>query len=135
MRLLALWLTLAVSSAFAQTGQITVDRARAELCTPTFCAPVLIGAHLRNGYFPVQHARVLAPGYGGDVLAFDTRIDGVPMAIHRVWTLKPEQRRVERLQGPLAGRLGVTGGCINVMPDVYARLVDCCSKGVVVIQN
>ena len=132
---LYLALFFASLNASAQSGQITVDRAKAELCTPTFCAPVLIGAHLRTGLFPIQHARVLAPGYGGDVLAFDTRVDGVPLAIHRVWTLKPEQRRIERLQGPLAGRLGITGGCINVMPDVYARLVDCCSKGMVVILN
>jgi len=133
MRVLAIVLSLWACTTWAQTQQVRVDRAKAEICTPAWCAPVLIGTHLKAGVFPIQHARVLAPGYGGDVLAFDTRIDGVPLAIHRVWTLRPEQRRIERLQGPVAGRLGITGGCINVMPDVYARLVDCCSKGMVVV--
>ncbi len=135
LRWLFLWLALLATSALAQQGQVTVYRSEAKLCTDSFCAPVLIGTHLRDGQFPSQHARVLAKGYGGDVLAFDTRIDGVPLAIHRVWLLKPEQRRIERLAGPLAARLNVTGGCINVMPEVYERLVDCCSRGSVVIQN
>lgn len=127
------------AQAKAPDGVIYINRAAATICGPDFCAPTLIGTHTALGEYPVTHAYTMAPGYGttpkggADVLMFDTRIDGVPLAIHRVWKLKPEQRRIERLQGPLAGRLNITGGCVNVMDDVYDKLVDCCSKGRVVI--
>jgi len=72
-------------------------------------------------------------GYGGDVLVFNDRGDSVD-AIHRVYTLN-SQRRVERLQsGVTSQRRGITNGCINVMPDVYEKLIDCCSNATLVVK-
>ena len=66
------------------------------------------------------------PGYGGDVLQFDEDAKQV-YAIHRVWTLKPEQKRLERLASPdPKQRNSITNGCINVSPEVYQQLLDCC---------
>lgn len=117
----------------AKDNTIYVSKSRATVCAPGFCAPVLVGMALKAGHYPVLHAHVVDPLYGGDVLAFDERADGVPLAIHRVWLGIPAQRRIERLQGPLAQRIGITGGCINVMPEIYQKLVDCCSKGTVIV--
>lgn len=130
MRLIALLLLALSSTVFAAPDKdVTVNLGKAQICFNDQCYPALIGTHTRQGVYPLMHARVLGAGYGGDVLVFDTRIDAIPLAIHRVWLLKPEQRRLERLQGPAAQRHGITGGCINVMPEVYQMLVDCCSKG------
>lgn len=129
-------LAISAGTAFGQTpstGHLTLSRSLAQVCYQDRCYPILLGAHTPDGTYPIQHARVLAPGYGGDVLAFGTRIDGVPLAIHRVWLLNPQQRRLERLQGPVTGRVGITGGCVNVLPEVYQFLVDCCSQGSVTI--
>jgi len=66
------------------------------------------------------------PGYGGDVVKFAEN-DTLVFAIHRVWTLSPKQRRLERLASPNpADRVGITNGCVNVAPEVYDRLVSCC---------
>lgn len=135
MRLIALLLLALCQSAFAAPDkEAEVSISQAQICFLNQCYPALIGQHTSPGVFPIMHARVNAPGYGGDVLVFATRIDGVPLAIHRVWLLKPEQRRLERLKGSVAARKGITGGCINVMPEVYQKLVDCCSKGQLTIE-
>lgn len=118
----------------ASDNEVRVSLSKAQICFTGQCFPALVGEQTRVGVFPLLHARVVAPGYGGDVLAFDTDRDGVPLAIHRVWVLNLKQRRLERLAGPVAGRVGITGGCINVMPEVYAMIVDCCSKGRVTIE-
>jgi hypothetical protein len=65
------------------------------------------------------------------VLSFKEDASGI-YAIHRVWTLRPQERREERLSSGLtADRKGVTGGCINVTPEVYEELLDCCSADTV----
>ena len=120
-------------SLHASSGGVVVSLSQATVSFSDQSYPALIGEHTRPGIFPLTHARVLARGYGGDVLAWGARPDGTPLAIHRVWTLSPKQRRIERIRGPVAGRQGITGGCVNVMPDVYQLLVDCCSNGTVVI--
>jgi hypothetical protein len=110
------------------TSEIVVHVASATICFLGHCHPALVGAATPLGSFPLMHAKVGEPGYGGDVLAFAHDDTGV-YAIHRVWTLIPAQRRVKRLTvGAVAERLDITGGCINVMPDVYDSLVDCCER-------
>jgi len=73
------------------------------------------------------------PGYGGDVLQFHETKDSV-YAIHRVWLLKPEQKRMERLKSPDVKDHFISSGCINVEPEVYDKLVDCCSSGQLIIK-
>ena len=80
------------------------------------------------------HMATQQAGYGGDVLKFtETPTDWY--AIHRVWLLKPEQHRLERLKSDnVAERITVTAGCVNVMPDVYEKLLECCSTEELEIQ-
>lgn len=69
------------------------------------------------------HRTTKHPGYGGDVLIYKENKTTL-FAIHRVWTLNPAQHRLERLaSGDPAQRRNVTGGCINVAPDVYEQLL------------
>lgn len=97
--------------------------ATAMICLPANrCYPVLIGRDTPVGVFTVQHKDTSAPGYGGDVLEFYENETSI-YAIHRVWLLKPKQHRLERLASKdVSKRKNVTGGCINVMPEVYELL-------------
>lgn len=94
----------------------------AVVCLQGRCYPVLVGRDTPTGEFAVQHRMVLSPGYGGDVLQYKETAEAI-YAIHRVWLGHPQEHRVKRLasRNP-AKRRGVTGGCINVMPDVYDLL-------------
>ncbi len=113
---------------------ILVELATATICFLSQCYPALVGPDTPRGEFQVQQRTTKARGYGGDVLVFkETAKDAY--AIHRVYTLKPEQRRMERLtSGDPKQRVTITLGCINVMPEVYDKLVDCCSNSQVVIK-
>jgi hypothetical protein len=92
------------------------------LCVSGRCYPALVGSDTPTGTFAVHRRVVDSPGYGGDVLEFDETGEYV-FAIHRVWTLRPQEHRVERLEsGDVRLRRGVTKGCINVMPEVYDQL-------------
>ena len=96
-----------------------VSLAAAMICFAQQCHPVLVGEYTPTGVFPLTKRVVAAPGYGGDVLQFKETEREV-FAVHRVWLLRPSQRRAERLASPAAAdRRGVTGGCINVAPAVY----------------
>jgi hypothetical protein len=93
------------------------------------CHPALVGKNASTpvGEYTVARKRTKAPGYGGDILQFHETRDDV-YAIHRVWLLKPEQRRMQRLKGNIIDDRYVSAGCINVEPEVYTKLIDCCSN-------
>lgn len=116
---------------------ITVSLSKATVCTVSLgCFPALVGNKTPLGEWKIQHSNILAPGYGGDVLAFHQDVNSkrdVWKSIHRVYTRNPKQQRIERLYGPVQGRTFITDGCVNVMSDVYDKLVDCCSNGKVVV--
>lgn len=106
---------------------VVVDLLAASICFLGECHPVLVGSGTPVGEFQIEHVSTSAPGYGGDVLLFKETPEAV-YAIHRVWLHDPAQRRLERLTtGSTARRIAVTQGCINVMPEVFERLVECCS--------
>ena len=97
------------------------------------CHPVLIGDRTQVGEFRLQQRLTETPGYGGDVLQFlesDTEV----YAVHRVWLGNPTQRRLERLANPDPRQRRITQGCINVAPEVYDLLVDCCSDKTISIR-
>lgn len=104
---------------------ITIHLAVAIICFNATCYPALVGDLTPTGQYITTHARITSPGYGGDVLIVGDVSS--PYSIHRVWTGKPQQRRLQRLHGPVKDRKGITGGCINVMPDVYDKLIECCA--------
>lgn len=114
---------------------VTVYLAKALICFAGACHPALVGTNTTPGEYPLIQRHVLAEGYGGDVLQFDETEDMV-YAIHRVWTLKPEQRRRERLNSnDIRLRKNITNGCINVSEEIYERLLECCSHGQLTIQE
>jgi hypothetical protein len=113
---------------------VTVDLALATICFLGQCYPALVGPTTPRGEFSLIQRTTDMKGYGGDVLKFHEDRDSI-MAIHRVWTLSPSQRRIERLQSSdPRQRKSITNGCINVMPDVYDKLVDCCSNSTLVVK-
>jgi hypothetical protein len=99
------------------------------------CHPVLLGKGTATpmGEFILQKRYTDDKGYGGDVLQFHETKNEV-YAIHRVWLLNPEQKRLERLKSSNVKDRYISGGCINVDPAVYQKLLDCCSSGVLIIK-
>lgn len=113
---------------------VVVDLALATICFLGQCYPALVGPRTPVGEFALQQRLTDSVGYGGDVLQFHETEKSV-MAVHRVWTMKPAERRIERLASPNAThRQSITNGCVNVAPDVYQKLVDCCSSSKILIK-
>ena len=97
-----------------------VDLDRAEICMESDCRPVLIGKETPRGEYPLQLAKTDEKGYGGDVLVFKQDDTGA-YAVHRIWTQKPSEKRLERIQQDTARRI-ITNGCINVDDETYNKL-------------
>jgi len=93
------------------------------------CYPVIVGRNNSTpvGEYVLQRKRTKAPGYGGDVLQFK-ETETIVYAIHRVWLMKPEQQRMQRLRSEVITDRFVSEGCINVEPEVYTKLLNCCSR-------
>ena len=104
----------------AAAGHAVVDLDRAEICMESDCRPVLIGKATPRGEYPLQLARTDEKGYGGDVLVFKQDDTGA-YAVHRIWTQKPSEKRLERIQQDAERRI-ITNGCINVDDETYNKL-------------
>lgn len=113
---------------------ILVDLITATICFLSQCYPALVGQDTPVGQFELTHAQTDLPGYGGDILMFhedETSVYG----IHRRWDLIPAQHRAQRLRSNRSiDRRAVTNGCINVEPEVYDLLLDCCSNQTIIIK-
>ena len=123
-----LWITLISLSLCAQAfgadprkRKAVVDTQKAELCLEERCYPVLVGKDTPKGTFDLNIVKTDRRGYGGDVMSFKEDAKYL-YAIHREWTLKPEERRLERIASPNAADRHITHGCINVTDDVYEKL-------------
>ncbi len=101
--------------------KVVVNTAKAELCFENRCHPVLVGRDTPKGTFDLNIVKTNRRGYGGDVMSFKEDKKYL-YAIHRVWTLKPEERRMERIASPNVADRYITNGCINVTNDVYDKL-------------
>lgn len=112
---------------------VVVDIALATICFMNTCHPVLIGGDTPVGEYTLQVREIMSPGYGGDVLQFKEDAGSV-YAIHRVWLLRPWEKRDQRLKSKDPKQRRITKGCINVDPKVYQELVDCCSTSTLVIK-
>src|SRR5690606_28134829 len=99
---------------------IIVDLTAATICFLGSCHPILYGDTTPVGEFSLTRRYVLAEGYGGDVVQFD-ETPKLVLAIHRVWTLNPKQKREQRLKSKTVSDNKITNGCINVEPEVYDR--------------
>ena len=97
-----------------------VDLDRAEICMESDCRPVLIGKETPRGEYHLQLAKTDEAGYSGDVLVFKQDTTGT-YAVHRIWTQKPSEKRLERIQQDAELRV-ITKGCINVDDETYNKL-------------
>ncbi len=96
------------------------------ICFSGQCHHALVGKDTPVGSFKLKHMLTNQRGYGGDVLVFHED-RSYAWAIHRVWLLNPAQHRASRLRSDDPTVRHITMGCINVEPDVYEKLVSCCS--------
>lgn len=101
---------------------LTLFISKALLCTAAHCWPVLVGTTTPTGTFKLIQRTTADAGYGGDVLQFHETEKEV-FAIHRVWTLRPGEKRAERLKSHDPKFRTITKGCVNVDAAVYAELV------------
>ena len=101
--------------------KVVVDTEKAELCMENRCYPVLVDRDTPKGTFDLDIVRTTRRGYGGDVMRFKEDKKYL-YAIHRVWTLKPEERRMERITSSNVADRYITNGCINVTDEVYDQL-------------
>lgn len=122
------WMALAGLGLCAQAAgmnlherKVVVDTEKAELCMESRCYPVLVGEDTPKGTFDLDIVKTNRRGYGGDVMRFKED-EKYLYAIHRVWTLKPEERRMQRIASANPADRFITNGCINVTDDVYAKL-------------
>lgn len=107
---------------------VVVDLTMATICFLNSCYPALVGPDTPVGNFPMIQRMTQQAGYGGDVLQFKETNDAW-YGVHRVWLMVPKEKRAERLASSNPNdRVTITHGCINVAPDVYKKLVDCCSN-------
>jgi hypothetical protein len=112
---------------------VFVNIATAIICFASSCHPVLVGVETPRGEFQLQHYSTPTPGYGGDLLVFKDVGDSV-FAIHRVLDI-PGQQRIARIHSPYAEhRIMITAGCVNVTPEVYQELMDCCYASKIIIK-
>ncbi len=112
---------------------VIVDVAAAIICFASSCYPALVGVDTPRGEFQLSPYTTSLPGYGGDVLVYKQEGRSI-YAIHRVLDI-PGQQRLARLHSPHAEhRITVTAGCVNVDPEVYKELMDCCSTSKVTIK-
>ncbi|XXQ67859.1 murein L,D-transpeptidase [Neisseriaceae bacterium B1] len=109
--------------AYKQSKKVIVNTQTAELCfvDTQDCHPVLIGKTTPKGTFDMTIYATDKIGYGGDVIGFKME-KGFLFALHRVWTRKPSERRLERIASDKVSDRIMTNGCINVQDEVYDRL-------------
>lgn len=117
---------------------VTVDLALALICftyaAEPECHNALVGPTTPRGEFAMVQRLTSDPGYGGDVIQFHEN-ERMVFAIHRVWTLRPKERREERLRSAdHRQRTSITNGCVNVSQEVYSRLLSCCIKQELVVK-
>ena len=112
---------------------VVVSLAAATICFLNACYPALVGHSTPSGSFTLQVRETAQDGYGGDVLQFHDTGSEV-YAVHRVWLLRPAQRRAERLAGTDPAQRLITSGCINVSNEVYEKLKKCCVATTLIIQ-
>ena len=118
---------------------VIVDILLATICFTTSASPqqechnVLIGGDTPKGRFVLQQRLTDDAFYGGDVLQFHEDTTDV-YAIHRVWLGRPAERREKRIKSSDPRQRRITNGCINVEPEIYKRLIDCCSRDVLIVK-
>lgn len=115
------------------TTSVIVDLGMALICFAGQCHPALVGWATPKGEYQLTQYTTNKPGYGGDLLVFELGED-YAFAIHRVVDVRVQKRRELLASSTAQARRNITGGCINIAPEVYEQLVDCCSDATLTIK-
>jgi hypothetical protein len=96
---------------------------------------VLLGKSIPTpvGEYNLTRRYTSDPGYGGDVFQFK-EVNDMVYALHRVWLLIPSQKRLDRLKSKNVKDHFISSGCINVEPEVYEKLLECCTTETLIIR-
>lgn len=114
--------------------EVIVDVSAAIICFASACFPALVGNDTPRGKFQLTEYSTDEPGYGGNILAFKRNDKGQVYAIHRIIDV-PGQQRLARIKSPYTEhRITITAGCVNVEPEVFDKLIECCYSSKVVIK-
>ncbi len=120
-------------NALAQPPLVEVHTDKAIICFDNACHPALVGNATRPGTYQLQVLNVASEGYGGNVLMYDADISSW-YAIHRTYTGRNVRGRHGLYHNTTAKERTVTAGCINVEPDVFNELIECCRKSKLIIK-
>lgn len=123
-----------IFNAHAQDASVVVRISHADICFQGGCYPALIGNDTRTGVYPLAVLHVSSPGYGGDVLMYDSN-QTMWYAIHRTYDYGPVHNRQRLYYNTTPQQRTVTAGCINVEPDVYEMIKDCCRNSTLKIEE
>lgn len=85
------------------------------------------------GEYILDKVNIPQKGYGGDILRYHETDDAI-WAIHRIYLGNPTEKRLERLKSKALKDKFITNGCINVLPEVYDKIVSCCENSSLVIK-
>lgn len=107
---------------------VTVFLSKAIICFAGACHPALVGERTAVGTYEMGVLHTSQPGYGGDVLMYD-RNENEWFAIHRTYRHNRVQNRHTLYHGTTAAqRRNVTSGCVDIEPETYEALKDCCRR-------
>lgn len=104
---------------------VLVSITQAVICFNLNCYPILYGNNTPIGEFDMVERLTDTPGYGGNVIQFK-ETDTEVYAIHRLWKLNPKQNREKRIKSLNSKDHNISKGCINIEPEVFDKLKDCC---------
>lgn len=107
---------------------VEVFLSKALICFLGVCYPALIGERTPTGTFQIEHVYLRNRRGHYDVLMFAPSRPGRIFAIHRT----PSTKRAALLRAQ--SKVPVTLGCVNVSPEVFEKLRDCCSNAKLVIR-
>lgn len=105
-----------------------------QINAPIECYPALVGVSTPVGEYTLNLRLTETVGYGGDVLQF-AESETTVFAVHRLWLLSPNQQRAKRIRSSKPNDRVITNGCINVLPEVYDKLKNCCQGQQIIIEN
>lgn len=111
-------------------AEVIVNVATALICFTGQCYPALVGTNTPLGEYQMKQYRTPIPAYGGTVLAFKETAT-VVFAVHQTINVAGQNRPARLKSNDVTQRINITNGCVNVEPEVYRKLVDCCSKSTI----
>lgn len=112
---------------------VVIELGAALICFMGQCYPALVGDNTPTGEFRFTYYSTETPGFGGTILVFKEGEHEV-WGVHKVINVPGQNRKQRLLTGISDERKSITAGCVNVMPEVYYKLVECCSNSKVIIR-